>query len=218
MSDWGVIFDWDGVIVDSREAHRKSWDMLAERENRPLPDGHFERSFGMRNQQIIPEVLQWSDRPEEIQRLSASKEQAYRDLITRSGIETLPGVRSLLRALQDEAVPAVIGSSTPRANLDCALELLGLGSAFRDLVAAEDVERGKPHPEPFLKAAQKIGMPPDRCVVIEDAHVGIAAAKAGGMAVLAVATTHAAGSLTGADRVEESLEDISPAVLKQLLV
>ena len=112
----------------------------------------------------------------------------------------------------------MIGRSTPRANLDCALELLGLGSAFRDLVAAEDVERGKPHPEPFLKAAQKIGMPPDRCVVIEDAHVGIAAAKAGGMAVLAVATTHAAGSLTGAVRVEESLEDISPAVLKQLLV
>ena len=112
-------------------------------------------------------------------------------------------------------IPCAIGTSTPRANVECVLEITGLGGFFQDIAASEDVTRGKPDPEVFLKAAAKLGAEPAGCVVIEDAHVGIRAAKAAGMKALAVTTTHPAESLAPEmpDRIEESLVTVDAAYL-----
>jgi beta-phosphoglucomutase-like phosphatase (HAD superfamily) len=105
-------------------------------------------------------------------------------------------------------VARAIGSSTHRENIEISLDVLGLRSFFRDIVSAEDVSHGKPDPEVFLRAAEKIGMAPERCVVFEDAHVGIEAARRAGMRVIAVATTNPIEELGKADRAVKRLDEL----------
>jgi beta-phosphoglucomutase family hydrolase len=208
MSSWFAIFDWDGVIVDSSRQHEAAWECMAREENRPLPPGYFRRSFGMRNENVIPELLHWTTDPAEIRRLSLRKEEFFRQIIRSGHLEPLPGVREWLSELQKAGIPCAVASSTPRANIECVIETLGVRPFFRVLVCGEDVTRGKPDPEVFLLAAARLGAPPARCVVFEDAHVGIEAGRKAGMRVVGVATTHAAETLRGADLVVSRLSDL----------
>lgn len=198
---FAVLFDWDGVVVDSSAHHEESWERLGRETGLPLPPGHFKRGFGMKNEYIIPELLGWTRDPAEIARLSLRKEALYREVVAERGLEPLPGVRELLEGLGRAGVPRVIGSSTHRLNIETGLRAAGLEGAFDGMVTAEDVSRGKPDPEVFLKAAALAGVAPGRCVVLEDALVGIEAALAGGMRVVAVATTNPPELLTRADFV-----------------
>lgn len=210
---WGAIFDWDGVVIDSSAHHEESWERLAREAGKPLPDGHFKRGFGRKNEFIIPELLGWTKDLDEIHRLSLRKEALYREVVAEWGLEPLPGVRVWLERLQAAGVPCAIGSSTHRANIDLSLGLIALGEFFTGIVTAEDVTHGKPHPDVFLKAAERIVRAPERCVVFEDAFVGIEAAQRGGMKVIGVATTHPASELTMTDRTVHRLDELEPAEL-----
>lgn len=206
---WGAIFDWDGVIIDSSRHHEKSWELLSQEEGLPLPPDSFKLGFGRKNQIIIPEIYKWSTDPAEIERLGNRKEEIYRELMARDDLQPLPGVREWLEKLAAAGVPRAVGSSTPRANLDAAMARTGLAPLFDAVVSAEDVTHGKPNPEVFLKAAGRIGRRPEECVVFEDAFAGIEAARAGGMKVIAVATTHAPEELRAADLVIRTMDELS---------
>lgn len=216
---FGVIFDWDGVIIHSAALHRKSWHLVAEEEGLQIPQGAFEISFGMRNAQIIPEVFRWAEKgdADRIRSLADRKEALYRQLLRKEGIAPLPGVVELLRRLREAGVPTAVGSSTPRENITTVIDVARLENAFVAIVASEDVRRGKPDPEVFRIAAERLGLPPERCVVVEDAHVGIEAARRGGMKVLAVASTHPAESLSAADRVLPDLRGVAVSDLEALV-
>ncbi len=213
LEDIGFIFDWDGVVIDSHAQHEESWELLFKELGREMPDGFFKKTFGMRNQQIIPAWFDFvqPDDVAEIARLGDRKEVLYREILRRDGIDPLPGVKTLLHELKSLNIPRAVGSSTPRQNVEVVSEIAGLDGLFDDFVTAEDVTAGKPDPQVFLKAAQKIKREPRHCVVIEDAHVGIQAGKSGGMKVLAVATTHPADSLRDADAVFTNLEGVTVA-------
>lgn len=213
---WGAIFDWDGVLADTSAHHERSWALLSAETGRPLPPGHFHRGFGMKNDEIISSLLGWTCNPAEIRRLSLRKEQLFRRLARAEGVSPLPGVRAWLRALDRAGVPRIIASSTHRRNIEALLKLTGL-DGFRGIVAAEDVRRGKPAPDVFLEAARRLGFPPNLCVVFEDAPAGIAAARAAGMRVVAVATTYSRARLRGADRVVPRLDALTPAAVAALL-
>jgi HAD superfamily hydrolase (TIGR01509 family) len=210
---WGALFDWDGVIIDSSKHHEVSWERLAREAGRPLPEGHFKKGFGRKNEFIIPEILGWTRDAAEILRLSLRKEELYRTVVADRGLDPLPGVRTWLERLRDAGVPCAIGSSTHRANIDLSLGLIGLAEFFSAIVTAEDVSHGKPDPEVFLTAAARLDRLPERCVVFEDALVGIEAAHAGGMRVVAVATTHPLAQLTAADRAVRRLDELTPSDL-----
>jgi beta-phosphoglucomutase family hydrolase len=215
-----AIFDWDGVIIDSHDQHAESWTMLAEEQGSALPEDFFKKSFGMRNQSIFPMFFSaWVDAGDHarIAQLADRKEELYRELVRRDGIAPLPGVVALLESLAAAGIPCSVGSSTPRANIDAIMEVIGLGDKFQAITAAEDVTEGKPDPQVFLKAAAKVGASPAESVVFEDAHVGIAAGLAAGMKVIAVATTHPIGSLGKAHLAVASLEEVSAATLTDLL-
>ena len=205
----GAIFDWDGVIVDSSSHHEESWERIAKEAGFTLSEGHFKKGFGMKNEFIIPNLLNWSNRPEEIRKLSLRKEELYREILLEWGIHPLPGVTKWLAELSKCRIRCAIGSSTHRLNIDTILSVLGLKDCFETIVTAEDVSRGKPDPEVFLTAAGRIGIDPSRCVVFEDALVGIEAAHRGGMKVVAVATTNRIEALQGADLAVHRLDELS---------
>lgn len=207
MDEVAALFDWDGVVVDSSGPHEKSWEKLAVEAGLPLPEDHFKRSFGMKNKVIIPELLEWTEDPAEILRLSLRKEELYREVIREEGIEPLPGVKTFLEKLNAAGIPCVVGTSTDRENVETIFKMTGLDVFFKDVVSAEDVDRGKPDPDVFLKAAVKAGnVPAERCVVFEDAQVGIDAGKAAGMKVVGVTTTHPGETLRGVDFLTERLD------------
>lgn len=213
----GFLFDWDGVVVDSSAQHEESWERLAKQESLSLFEGHFKLGFGKRNQLIIPEILKWTDDPQEIERLGDQKEIHYRQIIRETGIEPLPGVRAFVESLGRRGLPYAVGSSTPRENIEAVMAGAGMEGLFETIVAAGDVRKGKPDPEVFLKAAEGIRVPPERCVVFEDSISGVEAGLAGGMSVVGLTTTNDRERMrqAGAFLVKDSFEEIS---LDEILV
>lgn len=212
----GVIFDWDGVVVDSSKTNEASWELLAQEISKPLPHGHFKQGFGKKNDVIIPEILGWAQDLPTIRLLGQRKEELYRELLKTIPPVLLPGVFHLLKDLQDAGIPAVVGSSTDRLNIEVVMNSLGLRDYFQAIISAEDVTLGKPHPAVFLKAAAKINRLPQWCVVFEDAVHGIEAGLAAGMKVIAVATTHHPKDLELATRVVDHLTELSVSDIASL--
>ncbi len=216
----GAVFDWDGVVIDSHDQHRESWFLLAEKIGRPMTEKLFSESFGMRNEQIIPDLFQWANAGDNdtIRKLADEKEELYRELIFRDGLRALDGVETLLQQLRDHNIPCSVGSSTPHKNIEASMELIGLSGYFQAITASEDVQKGKPDPEVFLIAANKINRQPKYCVVFEDAHAGIQAGKAAGMKTIAITTTHPADTFVDlADRVVDNLRAIEVIELVDLV-
>jgi len=211
----GVIFDMDGVLVDSGWAHRQAWYDLAEKEGLEMSDEFFSRTFGMQNDTIIPMLRPDIDQ-QSLDQLSDWKEQRYRDLV-ESRPEASEGVLLLLGDLKANGFKLAIGSSAPRENLDVFWKPLGLADYFDVRVTKEQVREGKPAPETFLKAAQQLSLSPTCCVVVEDAIHGVEAGKAAGMRVVAVTTTRTREELTQADRVVDSLAELTAADFLSLL-
>ena len=213
----GAIFDWDGVVIDSAKLHEQSWRRLAEELGRQIAPDSFIRGFGMKSGHIIEKIHHWASAPDDVARLADRKEALYREIVAGSDIAPLSGVVEWLHLLRDAVVPCAVASSTPRANIEAVLDRIGLQQAFQALVSAEDVVHGKPNPEVFLKAAERLEMPAERCVVFEDAYVGIAAGHAAGMKVVAVTTTHFAKELKAADLVVRRLDELSIEQIAALL-
>lgn len=213
---WGVLFDWDGVVIDSSAQHECSWELLAEERGLLLPEGHFKAGFGKKNEVIIP-ALGWSDDPVVVRKLADRKEELYRELVASSGVVILPGASELLSSLRQAGVPRAVGSSTPRENLEALFAATSLDEFFDGVICGNDVSHGKPDPEVFLKGAALLGLDPCDCIVIEDAFAGIEAARRGGMKVVGVATTNPLDTLSSCDLAVASLEGVTPGMLEALL-
>lgn len=218
MALGGVIFDWDGVVINSASLHEESWELLANELNLPLPKDHFERGFGKRNDVIIPEILQWSHNKADIKNWGIRKEELYRELGKKRGIPILKGVREFLDSLKLKNIPCVIGTSTEKKNLNLAFEQLNIAHFFSGAACAEDVIHGKPNPEVFIKAAQIIKKKPSSCVVLEDSTHGIIAAKTCGMMALGLSTTRKKEELikSGADYVVKDPSFLNISLLQSL--
>ena len=201
------------MIINSASQHEVSWERLAKECGKTLPEDHFKRGFGRKNEVIIPELLGWTAMPVEIRILSLRKEAIYREVVREQGMTALPGVEPWLRMLRDEGIACAIASSTHRENITTTIEVLGLEEFFSAIVSAEDVKRGKPDPEVFLTAAQQLDVEPGDAVVFEDALVGIAAAQAAGIRVVAVATTEPKEKLAHADWIVDRMDELSVAQL-----
>jgi beta-phosphoglucomutase family hydrolase len=203
-----VLWDLDGVLVDSAPYHGRAWGELMASQGRELSDAEFRRTFGWRNDAILSYLL-GDLSPEDVTRLAARKEELFREA-ARGNIVALPGALALLRLLRERGLELALVSSTPRANIDLVLSSLGLETAFDVVIGEEDVKHGKPDPEGFLLAAERLAVAPGECVVIEDAPAGVEAAKRGGMRCVGVSRDRPRDALALADLVVESLED--PAV------
>ena len=213
-----VIWDVDGVLLDSAEQHRQAWHQLAAEEGVAYTDADFWATFGMRNGDIIPRFYGADRSPAEVAALGERKETYYRALLGAQA-QALPGARELMAALHAAGYRQAIGSSAPPENLRLIVDLLAIAPYLAAVISGERVARGKPAPDIFLAAAETLGIPPERCVVIEDAPAGVAAAHAGGMRCLAVRRAGQADApgLDAAERVVDALTQVSVATIAELL-
>ena len=140
--------------------------------------------------------------------LADRKEELYRDLI-RQDAPIVDGAVDLIRTLHRAGAHLAVGSSGPRENIDLVLGAMGVAGCISVVISGDDVTRGKPDPQVFLLAADRLGLSPGQCVVIEDAPVGVRAARAAGARVVAVLLYHPAETLHGADLVVERLADLT---------
>jgi len=216
---YAVIWDVDGTLVDTGELHFNAWVQLAQDLKMPFTRDDFTATFGRRNPEIIGSLFP-GHTPEEIAQLGEQKELYYR-AEARHGIDLLPGVRELLDGLKAAGYKQALGSSAPHKNLEMITEITGSLPYFQAIVGMEDTKQGKPDPEVFLVAAQRMGVPPQNCLVMEDAVAGIEAATAGGMKSIAITFVghHSEDSLraAGANLVVPSLEGITIETINRLL-
>lgn len=217
---YAVIWDVDGTLVDTAEMHFHAWARMAKQMGQPFSRHDFALTFGRRNPEIIRYLFHREFTDAEVTDIGERKEDYYR-AEAEKGVQLLPGVRELIDALHSRGIPQGVGSSAPRANLDLILRLTNSSQYFEAIVGMEDTTRGKPDPQVFLVAAEKLGMPPDRCVVFEDAVAGVQAAKAGGMKCVAVTFVghHPADKLkaAGADLVIDRFSDLTADDVQSLL-
>ncbi|MEI7910815.1 MAG: HAD family phosphatase [Verrucomicrobiota bacterium] len=213
-----VIFDMDGVLVDSFEAHRVAWMAMFQAEKIDFDPAQFTAVFGRTSREIIALLCgpgRYTDA--QVKALDDQRECAYRDAI-RGTFPAMPGARELITALSRDGFALALGSSGPPENAELVLEALGVRDLFDAVVTGRDVRKGKPDPEVFITAASRLGIAPNLCAVIEDAPAGIAAAIAGGMLGIGLASTgRTHQDLEQARVVVDSLFELSPASIRQLL-
>ena len=181
-----VLWDLDGTLVDSAEFHWLSWRDTMAAEGVSLTYQQFLDTFGQKNDRILPGWLGPGADADRIRRVGDAKEAEYRRLASVHGLTALPGASSWVRRLHARGWQQAIASTAPRENVGVMLRALTLESMFEDIVSAEDVTRGKPDPQVFLAAAERLGVPRDRCIVVEDAGVGVQAARSAGMRCIGV--------------------------------
>jgi HAD superfamily hydrolase (TIGR01509 family) len=208
-----VLWDMDGTLVDSEEYHWLSWRDTMAAEGIPITHEQFAITFGQRNDSILPSWLGRDATPDRVQRVGDAKESLYRQLVRQGGLAPLAGAAGWVRRLGQENWRQAIASSAPRANLDVVLEVIGLAGCFQAIASAEDVTQGKPDPQVFLTAASRLGIPPNRCIVVEDAAAGIEAARRAGMRSIGVNRE----GLLRADVAVSSLAELPPDVFEKLL-
>jgi len=210
----GIIWDLDGVIVDSAPFHFETWREFAAARGRVYTEEDFRQTFGMRNQDILLYIFGEKLERGVLETWSHEKEERFRSLI-RGSVEPLPGVLTLVRALDTAGYQQAIASSTPLKNIHLILKGLAILDFFDVIISGEDVVRGKPDSEVFLKVAKAMSLDPERCLVIEDAAVGIEGAKRAGMKSIGVTNTLPGERLSSPDLVVGSLEEVDPKIIAQ---
>ena len=194
-----LLFDMDGVLVESNAMHRDSWIAVAERHGLPVRHAEEIGCCGLTTRDVIAKLLRWDVDDEEATRLGEEKERLYREWIATRGIPAIPGVAAYVRRAAAAGFPCAVGTSAPKENLEACLRALGIGDCFRACATSGGALRGKPAPDIYLAAAEAIGAAPETCVVFEDAANGIAAAKAAGMRAVGILTAATKEELAQAD-------------------
>ena len=217
MTGKGVIFDMDGVLVDSYRAHFEAWRRMGAERGLELTEPQFAATFGRTTRDIIQAVWAGQFADDEIPPRDARKEAHYREIIAADFPE-MDGAGDLLAALRDAGATMAIGSSGPPENVAVVLKYLPHADSIIATVTGAEVTHGKPEPEVFLTAAEKMGIPPARCAVVEDAPAGVEAARRAGMAAIAITGTAPRDMLARrAHLVVDSLRELTPLILANLI-
>lgn len=214
---FGVLFDVDGVLVDSFSAHFQAWADCCRKVGRQCSEAEFLAGFGRTSREVIQETWNTHLTDEEIRAFDDAKEALYRDMIAADFPE-MPGARELIRVLAAEGIPMAIGSSAPPENVHAVMDHLGVRDLIRTVITGADVVVGKPHPDVFLQGARGIGVPSHRCVVLEDAPAGVEAGLAAGACCVGVVSRgRTREQLHRAHHHVSDLTEVTPALLRQIV-
>ena len=205
---YSVIFDMDGVLADTGPIHFDSWVKMTSEIGYHFSKEFFEKTFGQQSPSIVRKLVGHRIEQELVEKWAALKEQYYREMV-KDKLKPLPGVKRIIQELKSYGFKLAVGSSGPRENVELLINTLKLKKDFDVLISAAEVKNGKPAPDVFLISAKKLKTEPKNCLVIEDAPVGIEAAKRAGMKSIALTTTHEKNELLNADLIVKDLSKVS---------
>ena len=211
-----AIWDMDGVLLESADVHYRSWVEVLEDYGLTMARQDFERTFGMNNRNLLRRIYGERLSEEQVAEIGSRKEARYRELI-RGHAQALPGTREWLERLSRQGWRQAIAWSAPMANVAAILNELGLWPQVDAVLSGGRLPLSKPDPAIFLQAAAALGVPPARCVVIEDGTVGVEAARLAGMRSIAVTTTHPAEELSAADLIVDRMDRLPPDAFDRLV-
>ena len=215
-STFAVLFDMDGVLIDSNPFHKTALQQFCRKHGYDLTEEELRsRIYGRTNKDWITNLF--GDIPQSLLHQYADEKEALFREIYQNDIKPLNGLISFLDLLKTNAVPVAIATSAPRANVDFTLHHTGIGKYFETILDESFVSRGKPDPEIYLKTAAALGYPAEKCIVMEDSLSGIASGQAAGSKVVALATTHSPEELTHASMVIRDFSNLSLQHLQQLM-
>ena len=189
-----LVFDMDGVILDSNPTHREAWRLYNRRLGIETDEAMQQRMYGRRNDEIVRDFFGAGLTSEEVVAHGAAKESLYREMMGARLRESLvPGVTRILQECNGTSVG--LATNAERANVDFLLDGVRIGDVplrnyFQAVVDGQQVSRAKPHPDIYLRVADLLGADPRNCVVFEDSHAGVQAARAAGARVVGLRTTH----------------------------
>ena len=203
-----IIFDLDGTIVDNMKVHQKAFLEFLNSKGVPITLKDYVTKYqGRSNKENFPSIFGRKLSKGEITLFTDEKEGLYRRMYT--DVKPVTGFFDILREAKRLDLKVALATSAPKQNRDYILEKLGLKNSFDVIVGDEDVERGKPEPEIYLKAAEKLGVEPKHCLVFEDSIPGIQSAKRAGLRVIALSTTHQAKDLTEAAYIINDFSEVT---------
>jgi beta-phosphoglucomutase family hydrolase len=183
-----IIFDMDGTMVDNMPVHNRIWiDYLVELGAKPDPETFHDQTAGKMNTEIMRMFLGDGYSVEELASLGMEKELRYRAQF-RGLARPMDGLLDLLESARQRGIKLAVATAAPPENAAFILEQLGVLPYFETVVHGGEISRSKPEPEIFLKAAERLGAPPERCLVFEDARLGVEAARRAGMRAVVVTT------------------------------
>ncbi|MBL7870207.1 MAG: HAD family phosphatase [Cyclobacteriaceae bacterium] len=212
MNSFAVIFDMDGVIIDSNPFHKISLRQFCLQYGYRLSDEELlNKIYGRTNNDWIRNLF--GDLPKEkILELGEEKEALFRELY-KNEIKPLAGLEGFLKSLETHKITKAIGTSAPRSNVDFCLTATHLEKYFETILDQSDVEQGKPNPEIYLKVAKRIGFDPTQCIVFEDSLSGVEAAQRAGAKVVGVTTTHSREELAHTNFVIDHFIGLTPEIV-----
>ena len=194
-----VIFDLDGTLIDNNAYHLQSWIKYLKNKNREISEEEYKANVnGRTNKDVIEYIYQRKMEDAEAMVYAHEKEAIYRELY-QPHITPVAGLLPLLQKLKELHIPMAIATSGIQVNIDFMFDNIPMREYFDVIVNSAHIRKGKPDPEIYIKTAELLNVAPGNCLVFEDAVVGINSAKAAGMKVVGVLTTHSAEELAGAD-------------------
>jgi len=215
MMACGVIWDLDGVLADTAEAHFQAWVQALSAHEIPFDRVAFDRVFGMNNVGTLTVLLGRPPTRQEVTNIADYKERIFRQEARRL-VRPMPGAIRLLDELAQRGWLQAVASSAPQENIDLLVDAIGIRRYFAAILSGARLPAGKPDPALFLAAARALQLPPQHCVVMEDAPVGVEAACRAGMACIAIATTRPRDTL-GQGRVFDTLASVTEAIVADAL-
>lgn len=216
MINRGLIFDMDGVIIDSNPFHKISLQQFCKKHGHDLSEDQLrEKIYGRTNNDWLTNIF-GSLEQEKLNAYGEEKEALFRELY-KNDIKALEGLVGFLEKLDAQNVPRAIATSAPRANVDFTLERTGTTKYFQTILDESFVKKGKPDPEIYLKTAAALNLDPRNCIVFEDSLSGVKAAKSAGCKVVGITTTHSAEELRETDLVVDNFIELDPqGLIKRL--
>ncbi|NFA43836.1 UNVERIFIED_ORG: phosphatase [Clostridium botulinum] len=175
------IFDMDGVIIDSEPIHRQVHGEIMNTLGINISKGELALYAGATNEYIFTKLKERYGIKKSVSELMDYKSKLIINKVKKESLEPINGIRELLNALRKNNIKIAIGSSSPRSLIEAVIDKFNLHSAFDCIVSGEEVERSKPYPDVYIEVSKKLGINPEKCIVVEDSHNGVQAAKSAGM-------------------------------------
>jgi beta-phosphoglucomutase family hydrolase len=202
-----VIFDMDGTVVDTTRIEYDAWKQMFDEQHVDFPYEEYIQVLGAKGSEIVKERMDIGD--DQVEELLHQKEEYFKQLVEENGLQLIPDVEKVLQEIRRLDLKMALATGSSQEKLDFILERLQIRHYFDAFVTADDVKNGKPDPEVFLKAAQKLEVPPHECIVMEDASNGVEAAKNANMTCIAITSTRGKESLQKADLVIKHYQELS---------